>query len=115
MSVTELDRAPRTLAGLATLASPDAVAELAGIREQLDRCGDPQQLEALARAIPRRVAPLTPETCLALSRLALALADHGVQLPEDLDRLEPRLQIAWLQVRLSMIGEERKLDAISDV
>lgn len=84
---------------------------------QLDSCGDPQRLDAIAHALPRHVVPLAPELCLALRQLALALARAGVnpRLPEDLEQLEPRLQIAWLQVRLTTLEDAAQLDAIDDL
>jgi hypothetical protein len=115
MSISELDRAPRTLATLATLERPEAVARLEAIRGLLDSCGDPQRLESIARAIPRHVATLAPEVCLAVRQLALALAHHGPRLPEDVDQLEPRLRIAWLQVRLTILDDPGQLETINDV
>jgi hypothetical protein len=115
MSVSELDRAPRTLATLTTLEWPEAVAKLVAIRALLDSCSDPQRLETIARALPRHVAALAPEPCLALRHLALALVHHNPRLPEDLDRLEPRLRIAWLQVRLTILDDPTQLDPIADV
>jgi HEAT repeat protein len=117
MSAAGLEQAPRILASLPARPWPDALAAVQQILAQLDCCGDPQRLEAIAGALPRHVAPLAPELCLALRQLALALARAGAnpRLPEDLDRLEPRLQIAWLQVRLTTLEDPTQLDAIDDL
>jgi hypothetical protein len=115
MSVSELDRAPRTLATLATFEWPEAVARVEAIRTLLDGCSDPQRLESIARAIPRYVAVLAPEPCLSLRHLALELAHHNPRLPEDLDCLEARLRIAWLPVRLSILDDPTQLDQVGDV
>jgi hypothetical protein len=117
MSASRIEHAPRTLATLAGRPSPDASAAVQQILTQLDSCGDPQQLETIAEALPGHVAPLAPELGLALAKLALALvrARANPRLPEDLERLEPRLQIAWLQVRLTTLEDATELAAIDDL
>lgn len=105
------------LAGLAHRPWPDALAGVAAIRGMLGHCDDPDTLDAIAAALPRRLAPLAPELALALAGLALALADHGPTLPEDvedIDQIEPALRVAWLRVRLSVGMPDEALDALPD-
>lgn len=112
--------APRMLAGLAHRPWPDTLASVAAIRGMLGHCDDPATLDAIAAALPRRLAPLAPELALALAGLALALADHGPTLPEDIedveaiDQIEPALRLAWLRVRVSVGMPDEALDATPD-
>jgi HEAT repeat protein len=117
MSAAGLEQAPRMLATLSGRPWPDALVAVQQTLAQLDSCGDPQRLSAIAGALPRHVVPLAPELCLALRQLALALARAGAdpRLPEDLEQLEPRLQIAWLQVRLTTLEDATPLAAIDDL
>lgn len=102
------------LAGLADLDGPDAIERVERLLAELPSCSDPERLDALARALPRQVATLAPELALSLRRLALALADHQPRIPTDLDRLEPVLRVAWLQVRLISVTDRAELEAIPD-
>lgn len=108
------DHAIETLASLAELDGPEAIARVEQILAELASCTDPERLDTIARALPRQVATLAPELAMSLRRLALALADHRPRLPRDLDRLEPRLRVAWLQVRLISLDDPPELDAIPD-
>lgn len=124
MDPDALDLAPRTLAGLAHQRWPDALASVAAIHAALAGCHEPARLGAIAAALPREVAGLAPELALALARLALALAEHlpGVappipavpRLPDDLDRAEPAVARAWLQLRLITLVDPAALDTIDD-
>jgi hypothetical protein len=91
-----------------------ALERLRAITESLPSCADPERLEAIAGTMPQRVGELAAEVGLALAELALALAEHGPRLPDDLDSLGPRVQVAWLRVRLSIVEASDPLEAIDE-
>lgn len=90
-----------SFAGLAAWSPADAVARLTALAEALPGCDEPQVLADLARALPEAVAALTPEVCLGLQGIAMALVGHGPRIPGDVDALEPRLGCAWRRVLLA--------------
>lgn len=106
-----LDTAAETLAGIGALSPPEALTRLQAIAEALRACGSPERLGAIAGALPRHIADLSPEVALALAGVALALAHHNPRLPEDLERLGPRLRVEWLRVRLATQAGMEPVDA----
>jgi HEAT repeat protein len=99
-----MDRPTLSLSSLESLhawAAPEAVARLGALADALPTCGDPERLEALARALPAAVSGLEPEVCLALASVAAALVPHGPVIPRDVAELEPRLRVAWRRIQLA--------------
>ncbi|NVB39871.1 HEAT repeat domain-containing protein [Pseudenhygromyxa sp. WMMC2535] len=97
---TPLERAEKTLASLFEGAPAQADEALRALERAIGGCADPARLGAIAAALPRELAGLTPEINLRLLRVAEALVDHGVVAPRDVDALAPALRVAWLRVSL---------------
>ncbi|MCH9680774.1 MAG: HEAT repeat domain-containing protein, partial [Deltaproteobacteria bacterium] len=111
MATPTLD--PAILSGLGDRPSHEAVAQLNGLRQAVTLSADPEQLRAVAEAIPRAIAELPAEVGLAVQQVAMRLVSHRPVVPADIDRLEPRLRVEWLRVAVA-VGDTAVLDALDD-
>ena len=89
------------LQGLSSADPIDAMERLEELREQLATQGDPEQLRALAQALPPSIAELDAEVAMALHAVAQELIEHAPTLPTDLAALEPWMRVQWLRVAIA--------------
>ncbi|MEM7155380.1 MAG: HEAT repeat domain-containing protein [Myxococcota bacterium] len=89
------------LQGLPSADPIDALEQLDALRERLSSLDDPEQLRALAQALPTNLAALSPEVAMAVHAVASALVEHQPTLPTDLAALDPWMRIQWLRVAIA--------------